>query len=137
VTHSGTTYSASLTVSNLSVATHSIVATYGGAPDYQGSASSALSQSVTAATTSIAAQAATSGGSMTAVLTTAYGHVAGATLTFTTGTTALCTGVTNASGSATCSAGSLANITLHVHGSYTVSYAGSTDYTASSATGKA
>jgi hypothetical protein len=74
---------------------------------------------------------------MTAVLSTAQGPVAGQTLSFATGSTALCTAVTNASGSATCTAGSLKNVTLHINGSYTVTYAGNTDYLGFTGTGKA
>jgi hypothetical protein len=133
----GSTYTASLSVSGLAVGSHSIMATYGGATSYLGSASSALSQTVTKATTSISAQMATSGGSMTAVLSSAQGPLAGQTLSFATGTTALCTAVTNAAGSATCTAGPLKNVTLHANGSYTVTYGGNTDFLASTGTGKA
>jgi hypothetical protein len=137
VTLTGTTYTASLSVSSLAVGSHSITATYGGATSYVGSASSALNQTVTKATTTISAQTATSGGSMTAVLSSAQGPLAGQTLSFSTGTTALCTAVTNAAGSATCTAGPLKNVTLHANGSYTVTYGGNIDYLASTGTGKA
>jgi hypothetical protein len=134
---SGGTYRASFTVSDLAVGSHAITASYAGDADYLGSASSALSQAVGRATTSIAAKPATSGGSMTAVLSSAEGPISGQTLSFATGSTPLCTAVTNAAGSATCTAGSLKNVTLHINGSYTVTYGGNTDYLGSTGTGKA
>jgi hypothetical protein len=74
---------------------------------------------------------------MTAVLSTGQGPLAGQTLSFSTGTTSLCTAVTNAAGSATCTAGPFKNITLHANGSYTVTYGGDTDYLGSTGTGVA
>jgi hypothetical protein len=120
-------------VSNLVVGSHGITASYAGVADYLASTSSALTQTVNKATTFLSAQPATTQGSMTAVLTTAQGPLSGMTLSFSTGSTPLCTAVTNAAGSATCKAGPLKNQTLHLNGTYTVTYAGNASYLSTSA----
>ncbi len=131
----GSTYTASITVSNLAVGSHSITASYAGAGDYGGSSSSALSQTVTAAKTTLTAST-LSGGTVSATLTTAYGPVAGQSVAFTAGSTALCTATTNAQGVASCTLTGLQTLDVDLNGGYTATYAGSTDYTAATATGK-
>jgi hypothetical protein len=135
LTASGSTYTASITVSNLAVGPHSIVASYSGAGDYGGSGSSALSQTVTAAKTTLTAST-LSGSTISATLTTAYGPVAGQSVAFTTGSTALCTATTNAQGVASCTLTGLQTLDVDLNGGYTATYAGTTDYTGATATGK-
>jgi hypothetical protein len=136
VTASGSAYTASIAVSNLAIGSHSFTAAYGGSTAYNASTSAAVTQTVNKAVTTVVAEGGNSGGSMTAALSTSSGPLAGQTLTFRTGSTVLCSAVTGANGSATCSASGLNVLTLDLSGSYTVTYAGNADYQGSSATGK-
>ncbi|HEX3794495.1 MAG TPA: Ig-like domain-containing protein [Acidimicrobiales bacterium] len=132
-------YVATLSETSFAVGTHNISASYSGAPNYSGSSTaSALAQIVSKDGSKIAAQAATSANSMTATLTSTQGvPIAGQTLTFTSGSTALCSAVTAANGTATCTATGLTGLTLDLAGSYTVTFAGNASYTGSTATAKA
>ena len=94
-----------------------------------------MSQSVTAAKTTLSA-ATLSGSTVSATLTTAYGPVAGQSVAFTTGSTALCTGTTSAQGVASCTLTELQTLDVDLNGGYTATYAGSTDYTSATGTGK-
>lgn len=132
---SGSAYAASITVSNLAVGSHSVVASYSGAGDYGASASSALSQVVTAAKTTLTATT-MSAGVISATLSTAYGAVSGQTITFTAGSTTLCTATTSAQGVASCSLSAGHQLDVDLNGGYTASYAATTDYTGATATGK-
>jgi len=134
VAASGTNFVATFTTSSLAAGPHSISASYSGTSDYSASASSALTQTVNKDGTSLAAQNA-SENTMTATLTTAqHNPLAGQTLTFTAGTTTLCTAVTGANGVASCKATGSNGTTLQRAGSYTVTYAGNASYLGSSAT---
>jgi Bacterial Ig-like domain (group 3) len=135
LTATGSTYTASISVSSLAVGTHSIVASYTGAGDYGASSSSALTQTVTAAKTTLTAST-LSGSTVSATLTTAYGPVAGQSVAFTAGSTSLCTATTSAQGVASCSLTGVQTLDVDLNGGYTATYAGSTDYTAATATGK-
>lgn len=137
LTSSGSTYTASLTVSTLAVGGHNVTAAYGGDASYPASSSGPLTQTVTKAITSINAEPATNRGVITAVLSTAYGPVAGAELTFTVGpnNATLCTATTNASGVATCMTGPLRLEALALYKAYEASYAGNADYLAATAKG--
>jgi hypothetical protein len=139
VVASGSTFTATLSETNFAVGTHQITVSYSGAADYSGSSTaSALAQVVNKDGSMIAAQEATSSSSMTATLTSAQGvPIAGQTLSFTTGSTALCTATTAANGTATCTATGLSGLTLDIAGSYTVTFAGNASYLGSSATAKA
>ncbi len=132
---SGSTFTATLTTSTLAVGTHGITASYSGASTYSASSTaSALSQVVNKDGTSLAAQNA-SQNTMTATLTTAQGApLAGQSLTFTAGSTTLCSAVTTANGTASCKATGANGTTLAKAGSYTVTYAGNGSYLGSSAT---
>jgi hypothetical protein len=126
---------ASLVVSSLPVGSNAISATYAGDTSYatSGTAHSAT-QVVGPAATTLTATPYTNQGVVSATLTTAYGPVVGQTLLFQTGSAqanslqTICTGTTNASGTVTCT-GNLFN--LIQYGGYTVTFAGSTNYKAS------
>jgi hypothetical protein len=139
VTLSGGKYVATFSETSFAVGTHDITVSYSGSSDYSGSnTASALSQVVNKDASAIAAQAATSSNSVTATLTSAQGvPIAGQTLSFTSGSTALCSAVTAANGTATCTASGLSGLMMDLAGSYTVTYAGDGSYLGSSATGKA
>jgi hypothetical protein len=128
---------ATYSISTLAVGTHSVTASYSGAADYGAGASSALTQTVNKAATTITASEAGVNGTVSATLTSANGPLAGQALVFTAGSTLLCGAVTNASGVASCTASGLTVLTLDADGSYTASFAGNTDYAATSAKGKA
>lgn len=139
VTASGSSFIATLSVSNLPGGANSITASYPGATDYGSSAASALTETVNKATTSITAQQATTGGVLTATLTStdgAVGPIAGQTISFSTGSTFLCTAVTVANGTASCTAPSSDDLTVGLEG-YTATYAGNGNYDSSSANGAA
>jgi hypothetical protein len=138
LTASGHNSVASLTVSSLAVGAHSINATYSGAADYAGSTTAtALTQTVNKAATTLVAAQATTAGVVSATLSSAQGPLAGQTINFTVGTTALCSAVTGSNGTATCTAGGLTNLTLQLSPSYTATYAGNGSYLGQTATGKA
>jgi hypothetical protein len=131
---SGGHYTASFTDSALAVGGHSITAAYSGATSYGSSASSALSQTITKDNTVIKA-APLNNATMTATLTSAQGAPqSGQTVSFSTGSTALCTGVTNASGVASCTATGLDDLDLVLSGNYTAAYAGNVSYNGSTVT---
>jgi hypothetical protein len=70
-------------------------------------------------------------------LVTAQGApIPGQTLSFTTGTTALCTAVTAANGVASCTATGLGAFQLILNGTYTATYAGNASFLGSSASAK-
>ncbi|HEY6471930.1 MAG TPA: Ig-like domain-containing protein [Acidimicrobiales bacterium] len=153
VTVSGGTGNASLTVSNLAPGTHHITATYSGDANYAGSTSSTLSLTVNKEATSLSVtpaqieeellltlpivQQLTLEIPLQATLTTASGApVANQPLTFTAGSTVLCTTTTNAQGQATCTPSLLGELAIVLNLGYSVSYAGNADYTSTSAAGK-
>ena len=69
-------------------------------------------------------------------LTTSSGApLAGRAVTFTIGTTTLCTATTNAQGKAVCASGVLTGIQALLSGGYTVSFPGDNDYLPSSGKG--
>jgi hypothetical protein len=113
-----------------------VTASYSGATDYSPSASSVLAQVVNKDGTIVVAQASTNT-TMTATLVTAQGApIPGQTLSFTTGTTALCTAVTAANGVASCTATGLGAFQLILNGTYTATYAGNASFLGSSASAK-
>jgi hypothetical protein len=137
---SGGTYTASFTDAALAIGTHSITASYSGSTAYGASASAAVSQVVNRDGTKVTAQP-TTNATMTATLTSAQGAaLSGQTLTFTAGTGSnlqtLCTGTTNASGTASCSVTGLKQIFLASQGTYLATFAGNTDYAGSSGSAK-
>jgi surface antigen len=71
------------------------------------------------------------------LLTSAGAPVVGATITFTSGKTAVCTAVTTGTGDASCTIKLLPEIIVLVRDSYTASYAGSDDDAAATATTRA
>ncbi len=128
---------ASLVVSSLPVGSNAISATYSGDPNYGTSSTThSATQVVGPAATTMTAAPYTQQGVVSATLTTAYGPVVGQTVVLTTGSASaftlqtICTATTDASGTVTCS-GNLFN--LQIYGGYTATFAGSTDYKASSA----
>ncbi|HEY1653454.1 MAG TPA: Ig-like domain-containing protein [Acidimicrobiales bacterium] len=134
--NTGGVFTASITSSTLSVGGHSITASYSGDSVHDGSATAAaLVQTVNQTPTSITADTEGTGGILTAVLTTAQGPLANQTLVFTTGTTQLCTAVTDATGTASCTIGLAKQIAVRSAGSYKVTYVATTDYGGSTATG--
>jgi Bacterial Ig-like domain (group 3)/Right handed beta helix region len=104
---------ATFTTSALAVGSHSITAVYGGNTSYDGSTSSALSQTIDQATstTSVSTSAATitygQSVTFTATVTSSTGIAATGTVTFMDGSTTLGTGTLNSSGQATFSTKSL------------------------------
>jgi hypothetical protein len=124
--------SAQLTVSALTVGTHTISAVYGGNANLSGSTSAALSQVVNGAatTTSVASSAnpSTFGQSVTlsATIQTAFGGNATGTITFLDGTTSL--GTATVSGNA--AQLSLSSLSVGAH-SITAKYSGDNNFTAS------
>jgi hypothetical protein len=123
---------ATLTVSTLAVGSHSITAAYSGDGVFGASTSAAVTQSVTKAVTGITAQN-PSGSTLTAILQTAQGPLAGQVLQFSTHGTALCAVQTGANGSASCNDGSN-GVSVLLFG-YDVTYAGNGSYLPSSAHG--
>jgi Big-like domain-containing protein len=123
---------ATLSVSSLSVGSHTLSATYSGDTVFSGSTSPAVTQTVTKEPTSITTSR--SGGTMIATLTSAHGPLAGQTLVFATGSTTMCTVVTNASGSAACNATAVQKVQINLNG-YTVSFGGSSSYLPSGSAG--
>jgi regulation of enolase protein 1 (concanavalin A-like superfamily) len=126
---------ATFTTSSLSVGTHTLQALYGGDTYFVTSASTALTQSITAATTTglqSSLNPSTFGQSVTftATLTGAVGTFTGETVSFLDGTTAINSGMLNASGVATFSTSSL-SVATH---SITASYAGDTNNAPSTST---
>jgi hypothetical protein len=127
---------ASITISTLSRATHSIVATYGGDASFGTSASAALSQQVTRAATTVtlisSSQPATVGSSVTFTATvTANAPGAGTpagNVTFREGAATLGSGTLDAAGVVTMTTSTLA---LGTH-TIRADYAGNTSYNASS-----
>ena len=72
-----------------------------------------------------------------ATLTTASGApLANQPLTFTAGSVVLCTTTTNALGQATCTPSLAGELAIVLNLGYSVSYAGNTDYSSTSAAGK-
>jgi hypothetical protein len=134
--NTGGVFTASITSSTLSVGGHSITAAYSGDSVHDASATAtALVQTVNQTPTSLTADTEGKGGVLTAVLTTAQGPLANQTLVFTTGTTQLCTAVTDATGTASCTIGLAKQVAVRSAGSYTVTYVATTDYGGSTATG--
>lgn len=126
-----------LVVSSLPVGSNVISATYSGDPNYGTSSTThSATQVVGPATTTMTAAPYTQQGVVSATLTTAYGPVVGQTVVLTTGSASantlqtICIATTNASGTVTCT-GNLFN--LQIYGGYTATFAGSTNYKASSA----
>lgn len=68
------------------------------------------------------------------LVTSAGAPIVGASVTFTSGKTALCTAVTTVSGDASCKLGLIPELVVLLHDSYTASFAGNADDAASSAT---
>jgi len=100
------TGTATFTDSRLAVGTHSVIATYAGDTDDAGSASTALSQVITAipTNTSLGTSATTGAAPQTILVATTYGTtgpIPTGTITFTEGTTVIGSGTLNASGVAT------------------------------------
>ncbi len=136
--NTGGVFTASISSSALSVGHHPITASYSGDSVHDGSATAAaLVQIVNQTPTTLVAHPEAKGGILTAVLTTAQGPLAGQTLVFTAGTTALCTGVTDSTGTVSCTIGLGKQIAVRDAGSYTVNYVATTDYGGSTATGAA
>ncbi|MEV6841784.1 Ig-like domain repeat protein, partial [Streptomyces sp. NPDC051133] len=146
---------ATLTTSALSVGTHTITAVYNGDFHHQPSTSAPLTQTVNQAPTSLTAHTATLTLSnlgrrltvtgLSAALTSNGSPVAGQTITFAnrSGRITLCTAVTDADGTATCTAiinnrpfanGALA-LDLLTRG-YKATYGGSSNFAASTAVGR-
>ncbi len=133
---SGTHYVATLSGPFFSVGTHNVTASYSGSTDYGSSTSSVLSQVVNKDGTIVVAQASTNT-TMTATLVTAQGApIPSQTLSFTTGTTALCTAVTAANGVASCTATGLGALSLELNGTYTATFAGNASFLGSSGSAK-
>jgi hypothetical protein len=139
---------ASYTTSSLATGTHSLTAVYSGSPTFGGSTSSAVNLVVGQQATQVSANAAIltlslahllapasvlSLSDLTATLTTTSGApIAGQTLTFTakasTGGPVVCTGVTNSSGTATCSPSVAGTLSVDLSGGFTAIYAGNASY---------
>jgi hypothetical protein len=133
---SGSHFVATLSESGFAVGTHNVSASYSGSTDYAPSASGTVAQGVTKDGTILVAQASTNT-TMTATLTSAQGApLAGQTLSFSTGTTLLCTAVTAANGTASCTATGLGSLQLVLNGTYTATYAGNASYLGSSSSAK-
>ena len=130
-TASGAT-TGSITVPNFVAGPHSITATYAGDGVFGGSSSSAVTLTVNKAATALTATKDVSA-VITAVLTTAGNALPGQTLVFKTGTTTICTLVTDASGSAVCNGGAVA-LQIGLNG-YTVTYATTPNYLGSTFSG--
>lgn len=138
----GTNGTATIAVSNLSGGAHVITATYSGSAAFSGSASATSTVTVNKLATTIYARPALVKllpplalplGQLQATLNSSLGPVAGVPLTFTVGTTTVCTVATDAYGVANCNAvGQLIPLTLL---GYKVSFAGNGNYLPSSATG--
>lgn len=138
----GTNGTASIAVSNLSGGSHSIKATYSGSAAFGGSASANSTVTVAKLATTINAQPALVRllpplavplGQLVITLNSANGPVAGVPITFTVGSTTVCTTNTDAYGVAKCNALSqLVPLTLL---GYKATFAGNGDYLGSTATG--
>jgi hypothetical protein len=128
---------ATFTTSALATGSHSITAVYGGGASYAGSTSPAITQVVQRVTTrTVASSFLLKSLTVSATLTrTDTGAaLAGQTITFTTGSTKICTATTNSSGTASCS-GAAATLAIMLNGGYTATYAGTTVYAPSSGHG--
>jgi hypothetical protein len=137
---------AGVTTASLAGGNHTVTASYSGDPTFAPSAAPALTQTVARAATNLTASAVVttqaylnshadvhgSVGDLNATLTWAHGAIAGQTVTFTTGTTPLCTAVTDVDGKATCN-GASQLATIIANGGYTVTYAGNGNFLGSSA----
>jgi hypothetical protein len=73
-------------------------------------------------------------GRVSATLTSSGQPLAGHTISFTSGTTGLCSATTGANGTASCALGPLAELSVLISNSYTASFAGDGGYLPSSAT---
>ncbi len=124
--------SASLSVSNLSVGTHSLTAAYSGDATYGASTSPVKSHTVNKAQPSLTTSR--SGSLLSAVLTTPQGPLGGQTLVFKTGTTTICTVTTGANGGASCTANLSQQLQISLNG-YTVTYNGNANYLPALASG--
>jgi hypothetical protein len=123
---------ATLSISTLSVATHSITASYAGNTSFNASTSLAVSQVVNRAASTTALSAtpnpSTFGGSVTFTATvTGPGGTPGGTVTFLDGGTSIGTGTLNAGGVATLS---ISTLSVATH-SITASYGGDTSFNVS------
>ena len=127
---------ATYTTSTLSVGSHTITAIYSGDTNFAGSTSSALTQTVTkASTVSIASVSSKYGGKvkLSATLTSGGSPLSGKTITFTINGAVMGSASTNKSGVATLTGVSLAGISAGTYsGAITASFAGDTNYGASS-----
>jgi LPXTG-motif cell wall-anchored protein len=137
LTLTSTMSAAALPISNLSVGTHPITATYGGDTNFAGSASAPLTQTVGAATTTTTVSSSANPGTVGAAITFTATVTPGAgaagtpsgTVTFNDGATALATG-NLAAGIATFSTSSLG---AGAH-AITAVYAGDTTFSGSTST---
>jgi hypothetical protein len=154
LTVSGSAAKATFSSSSLIGGSHSIKATYNGTPNFAGSASPTVTETIAKATTSLVATPAIVKllplsvslatlqhlaqalplGMLQAQLTAGGQGVAGQPVVFTIGTAVACTATTDSNGIAQCNAASKL-VQLLLAGSYKVSFAGSGNYVASSATG--
>ncbi|HWD53924.1 MAG TPA: IPT/TIG domain-containing protein [Acidimicrobiales bacterium] len=139
VTLSGGT--ASTTVANLTVGSHTVEAEYSGLVPF-GKSTGTLSEKIGKAGTTVTAQAAVLASGSTPSYTmdaTLKSNVTGAgivgrSLVFKADATTLCTATTGAGGVAVCTASTATKVrAMQLAGGYNVSFTGSTDYAASSA----
>jgi len=125
-----------LNVSSLSVAAHTITATYSGSATVNASTSANLTQTVNQAVTSVAAANGTGflRRTYSATLTRVHdgAKLAGKPVVFTIAGTTICTATTNANGVASCTV-----TAITIGGTYTASYAGDGNYLPSSGSANA
>lgn len=135
-----TTGTATLTVSSLAAGDHAVTATYSGSALFAASTSDPLTQSVSKAPTSIAAQPAVVKlvplglpiGTLRATLTSSNGPLTDQPLVFKVGNITACTATTDSNGVATCAAQKYL-LNLILAGGYQVSYPGDANDQSSSA----
>jgi hypothetical protein len=117
--------SASLATSGLAVGNHQLTAVYSGDATYATSTSAIDLHPVTKAPTLITTSYAAP--KITATLTSPQGPLAGKTLTVKSGSSTICTIVTGANGTGTCTLGLGPQLSVNVNG-YTVLFAGDGSY---------
>lgn len=137
VSADGGSATATISRSDLGAGEHVIVAEYSGTAAFAASSSEPVTVTVAKRPTTLHADAAlirinpllgVNVGTMRATLTTSEGPFAGQQVVFTNGATTVCTGTTDASGLAKCSAPLVQYLSLILAGGFTATYAGDANH---------